>query len=523
MKLKLIDIDDWAKELKEVTSYKMFENGKLSKNGLFSQQIFGPLKSYCCACNRSTYRGRNFKSNICPGCGVKITSSSIRRSTFAKIELPFPILNPIFYFLMGELKQSSISVLNNMLEYKHGYYFNKKRLLCPYVDGIDSEEEKLIGLNGALKYISELTKDKQDNISKFISNNFKSASIRNVIVIPPGFRPCNQNSSGVYISDKINKRYSDIIRRSNLIKDVPMDFNEKEEIHNVNFKNIQKITIELYKYTIDKLSKKNGLVRSNILGKRVDFSGRAVISPDPTLKMDECRIPYFMILEMYKPQLTTYLISRRVGKRYNAVVSLIDEHIKNKDTSLLPYIEDFCVGKLCVLNRQPTLHRLGMLGFKITPHFGDTIKIHPMVCSPYNADFDGDCLQAVIEFNVSGQIYKMHIKDLEHCGFFEKYESKNKDNGIVIQKYKPIVDNISILSIDPNSGKIQNKRIREYSIHDNVRMFDISDTKNRFNSFKSSNDHSMIIYDESTKKICKMSPEELLKNPENKFLIRKIK
>lgn len=396
MILKLINIDEWSSKLKAVKSPKIFENGRFAKTGLFSQQIFGPLKSYCCACNRSTYRGRNYGKMKCPDCGVPITSTSMRRDVFAKIELPFDILNPIFYFLITEMKPSVTSILNDMIEYKMAYYINEKGFICPYDEESDSEKEKLIGLDGVLTYVNHLTKDNKEPISIFIQNNIKNITVRNIIVIPPGFRPCNKNSTGTYITDEINRIYMNIIHRSNQIKDIPVSYEQEEELYHTNFKNLQKSSIDLYKHILDKLSKKQGLIRANILGKRVDFSGRSVISPDPTLNINECRIPYKMVLEMFKPQLTTYLVNRRIGKRYNAVVKMIDDCIKNNDTSLFDIITDFCEDKICVLNRQPTLHRLGILGFKISPHLGNTIKIHPLACSPYNADFDGDAMAIYI-------------------------------------------------------------------------------------------------------------------------------
>ncbi len=140
------------------------------------------------------------------------------------------------------------------------------------------------------------------------------------------------------------------------------------------------------------MSKKTGLIRSNILGKRVDFSGRAVISPDPTLNINECRLPYWMVLEILKPQLIAHFVNRRICKRYNQAIQMIDESIQNNDSKFFHIVEEFCKDTVCVLNRQPTLHRLSVLAFKVKIHLGNTIQIHPMICNPFNADFDGDAM-----------------------------------------------------------------------------------------------------------------------------------
>ena len=164
--------------------------------------------------------------------------------------------------------------------------------------------------------------------------------------------------------DDINLHYQKIIKICNAIKASPIQMTEKDDLFKNNFSYLQFTILKLYDFVLKRMSKKSGLIRSNILGKRVDFSGRAVISPNPELKIDECGIPYWMILEILKPNIISYLINRRVCKRYNQASKIIDECIRSKDESLLEIVSDYCKDKICVLNRQPTLHRLGILSLK---------------------------------------------------------------------------------------------------------------------------------------------------------------
>lgn len=395
MILELLNTDEISRDLPEITNPKIFESSKFSKDGLFSQQIFGPIKSYYCACNRATYRGRISKGKICDHCHVEITTSEERRRRFAKVKLPFPVMNPIFLYILTMNRPSLKTILLDVLYYKNVYFFNAEGKLVKLretTDLVDETVERLYGLNGTLKIIEKLIENDTRSEIQFIRDNFDKISIENVLIMPPDFRPSGNSNTGARVFDDINSIYSSLIIRSNHMKGVPYQVRESDDIYKTNFKHIQLNVILLYDYILEKLSKKKGLIRNNILGKRVDFSGRAVISPDPTLHLDECRVPYWMILEILKPQLVAHLVNRRVCKRYNQAVEIIENAISNKSLDLYEFVADFCKDKVCILNRQPTLHRLGVLGFKVTIHTGNTIQIHPMVCHPYNADFDGDAM-----------------------------------------------------------------------------------------------------------------------------------
>ena len=399
MKLKLINIDELCEHLPNITNWKIFENRKFSENGLFSQQLFGPITSYSCGCSKNPYKGPKFNKDRCPKCGVEIIKNDVRKKRYAKISLPFEILNPAFYYLFTTNKVVVKKVVDGMLSFRETYYFDENDLLQKVVEDTNIEGKQLLtGLYGCVYYIKKLIDKLPDRPEhKFILENIDQLTIHNILIIPPEFRPIGKESKNddyLYRTDDINSFYGRILKHVSEINNCPVEMVEGTDLHKENFKTIQRKILQLYEYLIDRMSKKKGIIRSNILGKRVDFSGRAVISPDPTLNLNECRLPYLMILEIMKPELIPYLVENNVVKRYNHACKLIEDCIKNKDTQLLELVQHFCKNKLVALNRQPTLHRLSILGFNITVHVGSTIQIHPMICPAYNADFDGDAMAA---------------------------------------------------------------------------------------------------------------------------------
>ena len=525
MKLTLTNIDALAKDLQEITSPKIFEGGRVAKNGLFSMAIFGPQKSYHCGCIRSSYHGPNSGKETCPICGVDITTAEERRKRYGKIELPFPILNPIFYYLMTSYKLSSKLILNNLLTHRFKYYYDENDVLVKITANhvIDPNTIHILeGLDGAVEYITKVISSSPKKAFEYMRNNIDKIKVNNIIVIPPNFRSCTKIPAGSYLADNINQLYIFILIRSNHVKKIPYDITN-DDVYKTNFKQIQMSVIDLYDYILGRLSKKKGLIRGNILGKRLDFSGRAVISPDPSLKLNECRLPYFMILEALKPNLAAYLINRKVCSRLNKAVEIIEDCIKDGDTKLFNLVEDFCHNKICILNRQPTLHRLSILAFNFKAHLGNTIQIHPLVVHGYNADFDGDSADCEIEITKSelsphsGQTVK--LEDVLYNFNFQEISRTTKENNIEVIKYKPL-EELTTKSICVNTGVIENKKILEFSKHTNLEMFKISDSNNRFKNFWVSSDHSIIVYDEKDQLIKSITPKELLEHPEGKYLIK---
>lgn len=395
MKLELINNDNLSEKLSEVSSEKEYENGKLSKKGIFSRQIFGPTRSYFCECNKGKYRGKNYEYSKCRECGVDITTEKVRRERFAKIKLPFPILNPIIYYILIYYKPGNKIVIENMLYYRRKYIMDNSKLVPINEDDDYNENDLYIGLGGVLKYIDYLIENEDNDKIEFIKENKDKIVISNVLVLPPTFRPMSKSSNGRIILDEINLIYNRLIGSVKRSNDYVLDSEFmyiSSSVFESNFRNIQSLVINLYEFIINKLSKKSGLIRQNILGKRVDFSARCVIAPDPKLSLDECSIPYVVLLELIKPQFSCFLVDKRKYNHYSQALTEIDRCLLEEDYMLYDLLCEFTENKTIVLNRQPTLHRLGVLGFKIKVNKELTLKIHPMTCHGFNADFDGDAM-----------------------------------------------------------------------------------------------------------------------------------
>jgi len=400
MKLIFFNKEEFCEDLPEVSNSKIEENKRITKDGLFSQQIFGPSKSYHCACSKDSFKGPKYKYPTCGKCDVEITTRDRRKTQFAKIVLPFKVLDPIFYYIITGKKSSTKKILDDLLYFRAVYWQENKDEAIIRLKEDDTIPEGGIlysGLDGVVKYIKKVVDVEDTKFDKpqfkFIRENIHKITGDKLIVIPPDYRPCGKiDKKGRYMADDMNFHYSQILKISEEIKKSPIALDPQSDLFKNNYRYVQNLVLKLYDYILDRMSKKNGLIRSNILGKRVDFSGRAVISPSPELKLDECGVPYWMILEILKPHLIAYLVNRRVCRRYNQASRIIDDCIQSKDDKLFELVQDFSKDKIAVLNRQPTLHRLGMLAFKVKPHLGKTIQIHPMVCPPFNADFDGDAM-----------------------------------------------------------------------------------------------------------------------------------
>jgi len=422
---KLLNIKEFCQNLKEIESSRIVNNkGRFTKNGLFSEQIFGPVKNYTCQCGN--FYGQSKTGEICKECDVEIINSGERRKRFAKIKLPLTVVNPIFYDLIVNIGGPK-SKLNELMS-------NEKSILCKkdnkysivfsqddIPDGAESFE-----YDEAIFELIDGTSKQNINTDKwrFVQENIDKLMIKEVIVLPADLRPASKTidrkSDHSHIVDKINRKYRKLLIKKEKMLGTCVDIKTSKKIYYDYYKQIQRVVNELYDYILNSLSKKDGLIRGHILGKRIDFSGRAVIVPDPTLNLDECKLPYFMFLELFKIYIAKALIDSGHYKFLNLAIKYIDECILEKSYNLF----DFCRAMLkknqqvCILNRQPSLHRLGMLGFKIKleasvnyikdkngnyiktgnpnePYkwmykHSNVIKIHPLVCPCFNADFDGD-------------------------------------------------------------------------------------------------------------------------------------
>jgi len=398
---KLLDVASFCENLKEITSSKIIDKRKFHPAGLFSEQIFGPIKNYTCQCG--TYHGISRAGGTCKECGVDIENSVIRRKRFAKIILPVPIVNPIMYDLIidigGNLVKNYLNKLmksdKSVLYTQDGYYFVTEDSKVP--EGV-LKWEKLEAIYELINNVAESNVESDPNSKwKIVKNNMNNLFIQSIPVLPPDLRPAAKGvERNNQVVDKINRFYMQILTKKESMKDTIIDINRDKTLFYSYFKQIQKDAIELYDHIIEKLSKKEGLIRSNILGKRIDFSGRAVIIPDPSLNIDECSLPYVMFLELFKLQISKKLIELNRFKLLNEAIDYIDDCISLNDNVLFKVCEELAKNELCILNRQPSLHRLSMVGFKIKISLDWVIKLHPLACAGFNADFDGDQMAVYI-------------------------------------------------------------------------------------------------------------------------------
>jgi len=398
---ELFNIDEFCKDLPEVTSSKIKEKGKFSPHGLFSEQIFGPVTNYTCQCGK--YSGPSSPVEKCDICGVEITSSIERRRRFAKIVLPLKVVNPTFYNLIAVTAGRVKSLLDTLMKdeksvlYKEGDEYVVAQNAPPNVKVWERYEAMEELIRGLATYTVENSDPDVPIVKswKFIKDNIDKMFIKNIIVLPPDLRPISKAGNDVQKADRINWFYNFILVKKEKMRDTMFDVNQNKALFYAYFKQLQKAVNELFDHIIEKLSKKEGLVRGNILGKRVDFSGRAVIVPKVTLNIDECGLPYFMLLEIYKMQIAKQLVGTTV-KTLNEAIEYVDECIRMKSKDLLDVCEEVTKNEVCLLNRQPSLHRLSLVGFKIKVCLGDVIYLHPLVCSGFNADFDGDQMAVYI-------------------------------------------------------------------------------------------------------------------------------
>jgi len=230
-----------------------------------------------------------------------------------------------------------------------------------------------------------------------VNDNIDKLFIKEVLVLPPDLRPAAKGvERNNQVVDKINRYYMQILTKKAIMQETNFDIMGDKNLFYSYFKQLQRDVNELHEHIISKLSKKEGLIRGNILGKRIDFSGRGVIIPDPTLELNECSLPYQMFLELFKLQIAKKLIDIGRYRLLNSAINFVDDCIDSKSTVLFRISEEIANDEVCLLNRQPSLHRLSMIGFNIRISLDNVIKIHPLVCPGFNADFDGDQMAVYI-------------------------------------------------------------------------------------------------------------------------------
>jgi len=395
------------------SSYLVNKKRRFHKEGLFSEVIFGPVYSYRCSCGK--YYGKPIEEDpeaVCKVCGVNYTYSSLkRRRQHARIHLPIPVVNPIYLKFITKIfgeNHITIKTIRALMTNEHAMlYWDKDRddpnstdEVLYFYTGVEDEAPsptaKKLTIHEAIQYI--LYDSCQEMVSigleefQQILDTIEHLFIEDVLVYPPDFRPIVRKADSKNV-DQVNEFYYSLLNKKELFLKTDINISTDRSLYFTYYIQFQRVVNQLFDYLVDKLSKKEGVIRYNILGKRMDFSGRAVIAPDPTLKLDECVLPYKMVLEIFRLHIAAHLTGLGGEFKFaNRALQLIDDCIIKDDPILLPICQKVVENELCLLNRQPSLHRLSMIGFKIKVRHVNVIYIHPLVCEGFNADFDGDTM-----------------------------------------------------------------------------------------------------------------------------------
>ncbi len=437
----------------ETINYRTF---KPERDGLFCSRIFGPIKDYECICGK--YKRLKYKGIICEKCGVKITKSKVRRERMGHINLATPIAH--IWFLKS--LPSRISLLLNIslkniekILYFESYIVIKSNIKKIKIYQILNEEEYLNYLNKfndnfiakmgaeAIKYLlknmnlnneyKKISIELENNISyikkkklirrlKLIeyfinSDNKPEWMILDVLpVLPPDLRPLVPLNGGRFATSDLNDLYRRVINRNNRLKRL-LDLFAPEIIIKNEKRMLQEAVDALLdngkrgfsilgsnkrplKSLANMIKGKQGRFRQNLLGKRVDYSGRSVITVGPYLKLNQCGLPKKMALELFKPFIYSKLQSDGIVNTIKAAKKIVD----NEDYIIWDILEDIIKQHPILLNRAPTLHRLGIQAFDPLLIDGKSIQLHPLVCSAFNADFDGDQMAVHIPLTLEAQL-----------------------------------------------------------------------------------------------------------------------
>ena len=427
---------------------------KPERDGLFCEKIFGPTKDYECACGK--YKRLRYKDIVCDRCGVEVTKSKVRRERMGHIELATPVSH-IWFFKgvpsrMGLVLDMSPRDLEEVLYFVSYVVINpgaapleKKQTLSDkeyraYYEKYGNTFEVGMGAEAILKLLKEI--DVKAEIAK-IEEELEGASeqkrtrllkrldildsfdksgnkpewmiLTALPVIPPELRPMIQLDGGRFATSDLNDLYRRVINRNNRLKKL-LELNAPSIIVQNEKRMLQEAVDALFdngrrgrnvtgpsnrplKSISSMLKGKQGRFRQNLLGKRVDYSGRSVIAVGPELKMYQCGIPKEMALKLFKPHVIHGLVERDIVHNIKSAKKMIE----NQDERVWDVVEDVIKEHPVMLNRAPTLHRLGIQAFEPKLVSGKAIRLHPLVCAGFNADFDGDQMAVHVPLSEAAQ------------------------------------------------------------------------------------------------------------------------
>jgi len=438
----------------ETINYRTF---KPERDGLFCAKIFGPVKDYECNCGK--YKRMKHRGIVCEKCGVEVIASKVRRDRMAHIELAAPVAH-IWYL---KSMPSKIALLLNMTmaEVEKVLYFDSYIVIDPgetnlkrhqllnedqYIQVIETYGEGALRVGMGAESIKELlqaldlnqlrtqlmeesmatkSQAKKRKLSKrlkvvdsFLSsgNNPDYMILEVIPVIPPELRPLVPLDGGRFATSDLNDLYRRVINRNNRLKrllelgapDIIIR-NEKRMLQEAvdalldngrRGKAINGTNGRPLKSLSDMIKGKQGRFRQNLLGKRVDYSGRSVIVVGPKLKLHQCGLPKKMALELFKP----FIYAKLEEQGYATTIKSAKRMVEREETVVWDILEDVVKEYPVMLNRAPTLHRLGFQAFEPVLVEGKAIQLHPLVCTPYNADFDGDQMAVHVPLSIEARV-----------------------------------------------------------------------------------------------------------------------
>jgi len=437
----------------ETINYRTF---KPERDGLFCSKIFGPIKDYECNCGK--YKRMKHRGIVCEKCGVEVIQSKVRRERMGHIELASPVAH--IWFLkclpskIGNLLDLTLKDLERVLYFENYIVMDPKD--TPLAKGSLLSDEQLrrareefgdsfevgIGAEAVQRMLKELNLDelsttlraammetkseaKRKKLAKRLkiidafreSKNKPEWTILDVIpVLPPDLRPLVPLDGGRFATSDLNDLYRRVINRNNRLKRL-LELNAPEIIVRNEKRMLQEAVDVLFdngrrgkvvtgpnkrpfKSLSDMLKGKQGRFRQNLLGKRVDYSGRSVIVVGPDLRLHQCGLPKKMALELFKPFIYNKLDEKGLATTIKSAKKMVERETPEVWDALDEVVKEYCI----LLNRAPTLHRLGIQAFEPILIEGKAIQLHPLVCTAFNADFDGDQMAVHVPLSIEAQI-----------------------------------------------------------------------------------------------------------------------
>ena len=438
----------------ETINYRTF---RPEKDGLFCARIFGPIKDYECLCGK--YKRMKFRGIICEKCGVEVTKSNVRRERMGHINLATPVAH--IWFLKSLPSRISLAIDMKLKEVERVLYFENFIVIEPGLTGlkknqllgeeelikyqdeygeesftagigaeaileilksIDLEQEKEALIKSIKETKSKVSEERSIKRLKLIESFIETGNkpewmiLTTIPVIPPELRPLVPLDGGRFATSDLNDLYRRVINRNNRLKRL-MDLKAPDIIVRNEKRMLQESVDALFdngrrgrvitgtgkrplKSLAEMLKGKQGRFRQNLLGKRVDYSGRSVIVVGPDLKLHECGLPKKMALELFKPFLYARLNKLGLASTIKQAKKLVERERNEVWDALELIVREHPV----ILNRAPTLHRLGVQAFEPKLIEGNAIELHPLTCAAFNADFDGDQMAVHVPLSLEAQL-----------------------------------------------------------------------------------------------------------------------